>query len=345
MEATETPTPNAELPTKATKTPRKKTTKAPEPAAVAVVDDHSKRVSFASDPATNPSISTNTISGNESTRGPIEYINKYGPSVVFGGPDAKATAAPKAPTLAIPTADQMEQAKLGKSAGPTVLDVPPPSLAELRGETVQQLAQENVRRSQARIKQSMTAAQARTAEKEAREAMKGMKPENNDRKAILCNQLNAYRDRFGTKIKFAWKKNYEPDSMDEATLQATVTQVQMLLNSVSVPELMKNSLGKLMEAVEVLSMTQTWLPWMRLAGLKEQYDLQADNGVFDSELSELVIKYAHVFQKPPEIRLAAKLGGLATEVGWENYKGISANNIVSRGGTKLAQRLQANTDL
>lgn len=337
--------PNTDAPAKpTTKTSKKKTTAPPtskpaEPTSTVSVDDHTKRVSFSPNPP-------------DSAPGPVvaDKPNIPEPHVAPTALQPKQSAAAptpgnvyRVPVLNVPTAEQFEQQRV--QATPAVVG-PAPTLEELRGATLQQMAQENRARSQSRVKQSMSATAARSAEKEARDALKQVRPDDNTRKAILCNQLNGYRDRFGTKIQFQWKKNYDPESMDEATLSATLTQVQILVNSISVPDILKNSvIGGIVEAVEILSLTQNWLPWLRLGGLKEQYDLQATNGVFDSEIDELVIKYRHLLQKPPEIRLGAKLAKLTTDIGIHNYKVNTANQLASRGGQRLANAFANNPDL
>lgn len=310
----------------------KKPQETPVPTAVV---DSSRRVSFVT-----PDAPSNSDGGMANPTDKIQEP-QTAPDTVPDGPKMAPVFTAPPVMQGILTAEQIESGQSRVAPAPR-----PPTAEEVRRSMVEAMAADNVRKGQARIKSTMTMAQQRQAQKEANEAMKTIVPENSLEKMNLCDQMNKYKAKFIGKIVYKWAKTpYEPDDYDVATLRSMVLQVQILLNSVMVPEMMKSTIAQVVDLAETLSMSQTMFPGLSLAGFRAAYDMQVENHVYDDEVDELAIKYGHLFRRPPEVRLGMKLLGTAAAVGTENWKQKTSSQILNNGGNKLRASLQRNADL
>lgn len=258
-------------------------------------------------------------------------------SVSFGDTSTTLNTSNGLAPIRLPLASELENPQPKPVQGPPAMA--PVSQDEFRAAQIQAMANQQVEASRSRVKQS--AATSAKAQKDFSQYVENSQlfwPEKQKLALDLNNLRKKYAGQFPT---FQFAKDYTPD-MELQYLQSQKQQLDIMLNSVHVPEMMKNLLYMASEIAEVIVGTFNY-PYINLTGLKKNMEDFGAKGGFDEEMDQLAIKYASVLSQPPEIRLAAKVGFITVGTGghnvaeWRKMKSAGqVNNIDAVKSSKFA---------
>lgn len=258
--------------------------------------------------STNSPGPTPPASGNSSrTNTPPPTSPK---TVSFVNYDAPTIPAPvQTPAIEVRLASELENPPKAPPQLPVDPGLEAASREELRNATIQAIAQKQAEASHKRINQS--ASEAAKLRKEIQHDI-----EESDlmwgQKMVICNALNAYRQKYASVLSYPFKKDYTPD-MEYAWLVSQKQQVELILNTQHAPTIAKDAMVKIAELFEIGSIAIGY-PYLNLSGFKSAMEETGKTGFFDDEIEQLCIKYAHWFNRPPEYRLAGKVGLVAAKV-------------------------------
>ena len=142
-------------------------------------------------------------------------------------------------------------------------------------------------------------------------------------RARLSRKLNEKRKKYGGKIDFKFKPNYDALKMTWEQLKVEDDESDIIINSQDVPTVL---LAAMIQIAGVLEQAAKNLGYSGLSGFAKNVAINAQTGFFNSELEQLSIEMKEVFARPPKQRLAMKLGLVAYKT-WEQN-----NNIAQSGG-------------